>query len=494
MRRSRLLILAGTALGLLLAAGAGAWMVGVSRVEARLEAARADADLRGWSVSYEIAGITGFPMAYRVALTDVALIRRDTGMLVRLPKLQLEWRGTAADKAMVELPENFQVDLPNSEVARLADPRLPPVFRFAGRTTDAALTLSLDAGIVTAIMGTADAVSISLDQQDYSTSFELALDMVTGRTTDDDKADLSAAALRIGATARPPESAETDFRLEAAPFEVRVTADAGAQQSLREVVYAGAAGAASLSYDFGTATGTLAVTKNPQGNDGAVEFSAAEGAGILLLSKGILDLDTDSRSARWTLARPEGAGTWGSISAARTSVSYVVPLVPTPTPAPGRLKFALEAVEGDKILWAALDPGTRLDRSPGNLVMDLGFTTRLMQRIDQLPPDAAPAYEVGNVMVNQAVVQALGAELSASGDIEMIQPMMIPDGTLSLRASGLSALLKELEATGLIDAGMHKTGDAILQVFATPAPGDDNWQSELTVGPQGISMNGMPIQ
>lgn len=148
---------------------------------------------------------------------------------------------------------------------------------------------------------------------------------------------------------------------------------------------------------------------------------------------------------------------------------------------------------GGDDLWSWLDPDERLRRDPANLLVDFGFTTRLLSRIDHLSPGEQPAYEVANVMVNEAVIGALGAEASATGDFEVLQPALIPEGTLQIRAEGVEQLMSALEGAGLIDASVRETGAAILQVYAQPA-GDDAWQTELRVGPDGLSINGLPVQ
>ena len=91
-------------------------------------------------------------------------------------------------------------------------------------------------------------------------------------------------------------------------------------------------------------------------------------------------------------------------------------------------------------------------------------------------------------------ISALGAEIQATGDVDILQPIMVPLGEISVKARGLVGLLGALEKAGLIATEQRDMGDAILQVYARPTGEADSWETEIGMGAEGISVNGLPVQ
>ena len=485
----RIAVWVGGALVLGAAAGSIAWFVGKGAVEDRIAEVVADADAKGWTISHGPPQIGGFPLGYDIVLPDAAAVRRESGLMARFPELTVVWEGAEADRLVLRLPENFELITPFSEAQRTDDPDLPARLLMKGEAEALQVTMNRETGGTGYWQG--KSLRLVVDQPDYPNVMDvlfrdLTAELALGR---EGPASLAAAELVTKVRAKPADGPKSV--LESVTTDVRVDVDRGAVP-FQQILYEGAQGTFRAVYAFAGTEGHVEIAEDPLGMDGRLAFGSGKATGTAIVAAGVLDLAAESEDVTWTATGPDQA--LGTLSAARTHLGYTVPTAPTVDPQPGRLKLGLEAVEGGEDFWAAMDPGGKLDRSPGNLALDMGVTLRLMGRLDRLPPGLAPPYEIANVMVNQAYVEALGASLSATGDVEMIQPVAIPEGVIDIRGQGLRTLIGALADAGFLTPEMREMGEAILQVYARPDEGEDSWQSELRISQQGISVNGLPVQ
>ena len=148
----------------------------------------------------------------------------------------------------------------------------------------------------------------------------------------------------------------------------------------------------------------------------------------------------------------------------------------------------------DDALWSSLDPEGVLDRSTSELLLDVNATARVTDRLDRMIPGQAVPIELSNVSLNTLNLSALGSEVNATGDVEVLPPINLPIGTVAITLSNANALLTRLKQTGLIDEQIRATGAAMLQVYARPAEGEDQWETDLTFGNDGITMNGLRVR
>lgn len=163
------------------------------------------------------------------------------------------------------------------------------------------------------------------------------------------------------------------------------------------------------------------------------------------------------------------------------------------TPQPGSLRLAMIRLDGDDSFWNNLDPKAVLDRSPAELLLDVEATAKLTGRIDRLGPTEPFPVQLANVSVNGFDVRALGGEMSATGDVEVLQPINLPLGALDIRINKGNAVLSALTQAGLIDETTRSMAAAMLQVYARPID-EDTHETDLTFGNEGITMNGLRIQ
>ena len=115
-------------------------------------------------------------------------------------------------------------------------------------------------------------------------------------------------------------------------------------------------------------------------------------------------------------------------------------------------------------------------------------------RLDQTPPGTPLPAEIANVSLNEFQLSALGAEVTATGDVEVLQPINLPLGEIAVKGSNLTATMEALSKAGLLDEQLRAMGAAMLQVYARPGQGDDNWETSISFGNDGITVNGLPVQ
>lgn len=481
----RYLVIGAGALALGAAVWSGLWFMGRGAVEERLDARISALEAAGWAMTAQKRKITGFPLEYDVRLETVALIEAESGVLVRLPDLDLSWAMFAPDEVRAHLPESFQVDLPVRAERREANPRLPAVLRFAGTARGLVATADLDGTDLPVVA--ADALSLVLEQEDFDIALSARADQVSlvdGVTT--------SAALDLGLVndMGPGGIARIDLTL----GDLSMTSEAVAMAvlSLGERIYTGQGAPLEIGYGAGSAEALFSLTGDPSGSGGQLAAGGADVSGTLLVADGAVRLAADSRATSWEWTPEAGAST-GLLTAAATRLVLALPTVPAETPGAAAFGLGVDALTGDDTFWATLDPNAKLERAPASLQIDLEATMRVTAPLNASRP-GPPPLEVSNVLLNRASITALGASLEAEGDVEILQPIMIPLGRISVNGAGLTGLIGDLSRAGLLTPDMVATTDAILQVYALPSAEQDTWQTEIGFAIEGITVNGLPVQ
>ena len=131
-------------------------------------------------------------------------------------------------------------------------------------------------------------------------------------------------------------------------------------------------------------------------------------------------------------------------------------------------------------------------------MVDLSGKARVTRRIDEMNPGEPPPFEVSELEVKEAALDALGATVRASGSIELLQPIGLPLGTVQVGMTGVAALIDALGQAGVLTPEMVEMADAMLTVYANPAEGGsgrgDSWTTEITFANEGVLVNGVPIR
>ena len=492
MRKLGIAVLGAGLLGVI---GWGAfWYVGKGRVDARIDAEVAVLESQGWTVTIGRREVGGFPSGYRVELGDIGVVDTASGALIRVPRADVDL-SLEGGPARVTLGDGVRVDLPVGQALRLDDPTLPTVMRLK-LTADTLIVEAPEEGV---LVVNAPEARLAMDQDDYHGKFQLVASGIEARL------DRSAPRVGVGLSA-----AEMRFDAStAAPGEAPVAVALNGQDAVWKAAYSPPLGglldrlatgqgaeSAELDYRFGDLTLGVSVDASASGGlTGSVGAKGRDAVGRIEIALGALRLDAQSEDVHWSF-EPDGGGLalGGGVSIAFGKVSQVLPLQASEEALDAPTRLVLDGVMPDETLWQALDPDGVLDRRPAALSMDAVMRTKVRQTIPAGSTRPQIRYEPTNLTLDALSLTALGGEVSAAGDVDILQPIMVPLGEIAIQGRGLVGLAGALERARLIGAEQRQMFDAILQVYARPGDGIDSWETEIGFGTEGISVNGLPVQ
>jgi hypothetical protein len=489
----------GAVVVVLLAAGWSLfWWLGRDALARAFDAEVARLEASGWTVDWADRRIGGFPFGYTIRLTGLEAAEPASGFAVRLPHATVENDG--ADGVLIRLPETFAADLPLAAPRSADAPQKPAT---AATTAEArALVVRLagagaqSAGAERRVGVEAQSLTWRLQMPDSPreqvlTLEGLAADMVSGGA----ETTLALKAARYGVEAALAEGDGRPSTMTASYRDVSLTGDTTVPTpgALAEMLYAGAPGQFELAVQAGPAEAHLVGGEDEQ--RGTLDWQAGAISGIATLSSGRIELQGEARQNFWTLT-PDApdAPFRGRVGAEALAATYAMPMAPAGQPDDMAIKLSLAEVTLDDTAWAAIDPNGALPRQPAKLNVDLGGRARVTRRIDGLSPGDAPPFEVSQLDINEIALDALGAAARATGSIEFLQPIGLPLGTLEVSMTGASALIGALGRAGVLTAEQVEMADAMLTVYARPAEGKDQWETDITFTNDGPQVNGQPIR
>ena len=193
------------------------------------------------------------------------------------------------------------------------------------------------------------------------------------------------------------------------------------------------------------------------------------------------------------------------------SATLQAPLLADDSFGPVAVKLDMNKLELDDFVWMMGDPAGVLPRDPIHLTLDLNGT--LKHNVEWLDfanveaslealGDLLPV-EPGSATLNALRLSAVGAEITGEGaftfdssDLETFDGFPRPEGKLTLRAKGLTALSQKLEQVG-IPAEQIVGSMMMLDMFtaADTANGEDARVTEIEVTADGsVFSNGMQLK
>jgi len=487
----------GGAVVLLGAAGAaGLWFWGKGEIAGEIDRQIAALEARGWTVTEGARTYGGFPLAYEVTVTDVALTRAEDGLLVRIPDLTARIAAGTADQVETRLPAEITVRVPMTEAMRIAEPALPEALTITISSEALALIAEGAAPGAREIDLFADRLSAVVAQDDYPMHVAITFDGLMARLTPGAagptlEASADAAALSVdwpNDIARPKiEAAWLGFDATAVAHAEDWAGVVAAYQSAAEdvvdLVYSAAgyqltitpkaSGETQSVYESADASMKLAV------GDGRLVYEGIESAAVLDIRprppRDDPDQTNDDKAVR--------------IGAAKISRAVAMPLPPAgEDPSAGTLTVEIDGLAPEDATWARLDPQEVLPRDPGRVRVDILTTMRVVERgVWGLP------LEFSNVTVRDVTAELLGAKAEMTGDVEILQPIAVPLGQLDLTLEGPGKLLGQLQRAGLLPQSLREMGDAMLQVYAAPAEATDSYTTDITFTYEGVSVNGRRV-
>lgn len=186
-------------------------------------------------------------------------------------------------------------------------------------------------------------------------------------------------------------------------------------------------------------------------------------------------------------------------SADSTALSIDIPLAQSATPSPFSASVAYQGVSVDESLWAMVDPGQAIPRTPAAVLIDLSGTVQLFVDLMSMDPETmmAPPGELRDLTLNNLQLSFGGAELTGSGDVDFAPGQMIPMpvGAVNLSLTGANSLIQSLSEGGLLPPQQAGMARGMLGMFAIPGAGADSYSSTIEFLPGGaITANGVPLQ
>ena len=483
-------------LGVAAAVGWGAfWYVGKGRVDARIDAEIAALEQAGWTITFGSREVSGFPLGYRVELGDIGIVRPANGVLIRVPEVQVELP-PGGGPAPVALPGGVRLDAPVDAALRLNDPDLPAVMRLAFEVEG----LAVDAPEDGVFAANAEGVQISMDQDDYHGKFRFlaaAVSGTLGRHTSEMWGELSAGSIRLDASTAAPGAAPVTLDLKGEDVNLKTWYALPLGGLLTRIAVDGGDERAEIDYRFGAMEMTISADGSASGGvQGRFGVSGKEAVGRVEASGGALRLDAQSEGVTWLLEPGNGVTPplAGSVAISFGKVSQVLPLRASETAVEAPTRLVLDGVVPNEALWQVLDPRGVLDREAASLSLDATARTKVRHAMLAGADRPRISYEPTNLALEAFSLSALGAEVSAKGDVDILQPILVPLGEIEIEVTGPVGVLGALEKAGLISTEQREMGDAILQVYARPSGGGDRWVTEVGFGTEGISVNGLPVQ
>lgn len=255
-----------------------------------------------------------------------------------------------------------------------------------------------------------------------------------------------------------------------------------------------------------------------QGGNMEVSFSSPEGAGTA---------SSSSSGGAINFALGQNGIEYG-VSQSDLAVNALMPDIPFPIAVNMALSkfnmtlpikksdaeqdFAFGFTMGDftmsDAIWSLFDPAGELPRDPATIALDLAGKAKIL--FDFLDPDQAAALEssgaapgeLNTLTLKQMVVDAVGAQLTGTGDFTFDNSDLVsfdgmprPSGAIDLKLVGGNGLLDKLVEMGMIPQEQAMGARLMMGLFAVADEGTDTLNSKIEINDDGhILANGQRIR
>jgi hypothetical protein len=233
-----------------------------------------------------------------------------------------------------------------------------------------------------------------------------------------------------------------------------------------------------------------------------LDGSSAGGAlGVALGEQG-LAYDIAAQDVKWRFA---GDQLPFPVELGLDSVGFDIrtPILANPEPQPFGLRLSLNGLTASNGLWSLFDPSEVLPRDPGEILIDLSGTQRVLQTLTDADTDNPTIpFEFTSLNLNDLLVSIVGAQLSGEGSFELDPgaPGMVPGvpaavGSLELRLNGANALIDRLVQIGIMQPQDVMGMRMMMGMAARPGDTPDSLVSTIQLTPDGgLIANGMQLR
>ncbi|MEM7669163.1 MAG: DUF2125 domain-containing protein [Pseudomonadota bacterium] len=478
------------------------WNAGKEEVFARMDAEIRALDTAGTRISFAGRDVSGFPFGYTVMLQDVVAHLPDSGSTFRLPEVTSSADLSDPDRLVTRIPETFELEIVPTDAMKQADPALADQYLVEFETIAAELVVNGRPDTQRQIELTAESLlgvhtdaslgtSVAIELQDVASTSELPARIDAGTTVTTGRIGFVDYVVRGAAESGTPVTIEgqtEDIRFSGTST-VQTAADI---QALFEGTLQGRVEA---TFGVGSSISRFVAEGSEDSPGGSLETRSGTSSGTVALDDGSVVLRGESRNNSWHLVTEADA----LVQEATVQIEmfdgiYQVPLSPSDAMRPFEVKFAMIDMTLDEALWSVLDPDGEIDRAPAQLLIDTVGTMRLTKPQSEMRTGEAPPVAFGNLSVNKLDLSILGAQATARGDVEFIQPINLPQGTMTLRLKNALEVMSRLVAAEVLTPDVLLFASLMAQNYLLEDPESGELVGEFEMGPGGITVNGQPLQ
>lgn len=232
--------------------------------------------------------------------------------------------------------------------------------------------------------------------------------------------------------------------------------------------------------------------------------NATGGGFVLALNKERLNYGTSLNGAKFTISGAEIPFPLVEVAFAESGFNIAMPV--SKSDVAQDFSFLTKVVDFtvSEDVWGLFDPAGTLARDPATFIVDLkgkGYWEQDLMDPSLQMEGAQPPGKLESLDVTQVLAKAAGAEVSALGDftfdntdLQTFGGVPRPDGKLTVNIKGVTKLVDNLIALGMLtedDAMGFRMG---LAMFAKPGAGPDELVSEVEFKDGGVFANGMQLQ
>ncbi len=232
--------------------------------------------------------------------------------------------------------------------------------------------------------------------------------------------------------------------------------------------------------------------------------NATDGSFVLAMDKNRMNYGTALDGAKFTISGAEIPFPQIEVAFAESAFNVLMPVTKSDTPQDFAFLTKVVDFTVSEDVWGLFDPAGTLARDPATFVVDVkgkGLWTQDIMDPEVQMEGAEPPGELHSLDLTQVLAKAAGAEVSAVGgltfdnaDLATFEGMPRPDGKITVNIKGVTKLVDNLIALGILsedDAMGFRMG---LAMVAKPGPGPDELVSEIEFKDGGLFTNGMQMR
>ncbi|MEM7506058.1 MAG: DUF2125 domain-containing protein [Pseudomonadota bacterium] len=480
----------------------GLWFWVKGQIETRMDAEIAQIARGGDKISFAERSVAGFPFTHRTVLTDVVGEMADGQIIYKAPDLVIDWNLQERDQVTVTLPATFTGEFVPPEDLRESSPDLPERMVFDFETVDTKIVAEGPPGVARQLQMTGESIVMvhsfaatdahfAIEFQKIDTNATIPADPEVGEVISAGTLELIDYALSmVGEDGRR-------VTMEGQVEDVQITGTSNIRQPAHlEAMMAGdLAYALSATYNMGNAITRIRVDGDEENQGGTLTSTTGTSAAVMELANGTLDLRGEARTNAWEVTPDDEAVPYrGTVAIDMIDLIYKVPFAPSEEMLPFDVKLAMIGFQPDEVLWTAFDKDAVLARDPAEMTVDFEGTMRLTKQQGEVRPGEAPPVAFGNLIINRIDLAALGATAKATGDVEFIQPLNLPQGRVKVTLTQVMETLTKLVEAKIVTPDFLLVGSLMAQNYLVEDPETGAMIADIEMGPTGYTINGQPLQ